>query len=137
MDSKSFRAVMKEVIKESLREILREEGLLQTLSESKQVTSKPAPKVIRQLNEETLKDLNANRKLLEQSVGKSKLMPAPSKGFDPFAGTQALTEAQASNGQAKTGPLKDIDPSDPGVDVSSLIGGNKATWKALVGGKKK
>lgn len=137
MDSQSFRKVMKEVIKESLREILREEGLLQTLSESKQPV-KAAPKVVRQLNEETLKDLNANRKLLEQSIGKSKLMPTPSKAFDPFAGTQPLTEAQASNSQAKTGPLKDIDPSDPGVDVSSLIGGNKKLWNALLtGGKKK
>ncbi len=136
MDAKNFKAMMKEVIKESLREILKEEGLLQTLSESKQPV-KHVPKVVRQLNEETLKDLNANRKLLEQSIGKSKLMPAPSKTFDPFAGTQPLTEAQASNGQVKTGALKDIDPRDPGVDVSSLIGGNKATWKALVGGKKK
>jgi len=136
MDSQSFRKVIKEVIKESLREILKEEGLLQTLSEAKQPV-RAAPKVVRQLNEETLKDLNANRKLLEQSIGKSKLMPTPSKAFDPFAGTQPLTEAQASNGQTKTGPLKDIDPRDPGVDVSSLIGGNKATWKALVGGKKK
>lgn len=137
MKPDNFKKLMKEIIKESLKEILVEEGFLQTLSESKQLEAKPSPKIVRQLNEETIKELNTNRKALEQSIGKSKLMPSHSAGFNPFAGTQALTESQASDGKARTGPLKDIDPSDPGVDVSSLIGGNKATWKALVGGKKK
>lgn len=132
MDAKNFKAMMKEVIKESLREILKEEGLLQTLSESKQ-TVKSAPKVVRQLNREAVQDFNDKRKKLEESFQKSRYV-APA--FNPFEGTQALTEGQVSD-SPKTGPLKNIDPSDPGVDVSSLIGGNKATWKALVGGKKK
>lgn len=132
MDAKNFKAMMKEVIKESLREILKEEGLLQTLSESKQ-TVKSAPKVVRQLNREAVQDFNDKRKKLEESFQKSRYV-APA--FNPFEGTQALTEGQVSD-VPKTGPLKNIDPSDPGVDVSSLIGGNKATWKALVGGKKK
>ena len=133
MDSKVFKATMKEIIKESLREILKEEGLLQTLSESKQPT-KTAPKVVRQLNREAVQDLNENRKKLEESFQKSRHV-APA--FNPFAGTQALTEGQVSDAP-KTGPLKNIDPSDPGVDVSSLIGGNKKLWNALLtGGKKK
>jgi hypothetical protein len=136
MDADNFRAVIKEILKESLREILVEEGLLQTLSESKKPVAKPAPKVIQQLKQNSVQEADGKRKLLEQSIQKSKLMPKPT-GFDPFAGTQPLTEAQAANGAQRRGPLKDIDPSDPGLDVSSLIGGNKATWKALVGGKKK
>lgn len=133
MDSKTFKATMKEIIKESLREILKEEGLLQTISESKQPI-KAAPKVVRQLNREVVQDFNEKRKKLEESLQKSKYI-APA--FNPFEGTQALTEGQVSDAP-KTGPLKDVNPSDPGIDVSSLIGGNKKLWNALLsGGKKK
>lgn len=136
MDADNFKKIIKEILKESLREILAEEGLLQTLTENKKPVVKQAPKVVRELNRGAVQEVDSKRKLLEQSIQKSKLMPKPT-GFDPFAGTQPLTEAQASNGAERRGPLKDIDPSDPGLDVSSLIGGNKATWKALVAGKKK
>lgn len=133
MDSKTFKATMKEIIKESLREILKEEGLLQTISESKQPI-KTAPKMVRQLNREVVQDFNEKRKKLEESLQKSKYI-APA--FNPFEGTQALTEGQVSD-SPKTGPLKDVNPSDPGIDVSSLIGGNKKLWNALLsGGKKK
>jgi hypothetical protein len=133
MDAKLFKAAMKQVIKESLREILAEEGLLQTISEAKHPV-KTAPKIVRQLNRETAQDLNNNRKKLEESFQNSRHV-APT--FNPFEGTQALTEGQVSDAP-KTGPLKNIDPSDSGVDVSSLIGGNKKLWNALLtGGKKK
>jgi len=136
MEADNFRAIIKEILKESLKEILIEEGFLQTLTESKKATPKPASKIVRELNREAVQETDTKRKLLEQSIQKSKLMPKP-KGFDPFAGTSPLTEAQASDKKQSQGPLKDIDPADPGLDVSSLIGGNKKLWKTLVAGKKK
>ena len=134
MDTDNFRAVVKEILKEALKEILVEEGILQTLTENKKVVSKPAPKIVGQLNREAASEANEKHKKLTESVMKSRFT---AKGFDPFDGTKPLKESQASDAAPNHGPLKNIDPSDPGVDVSSLIGGNKQVWKTLVTGKKK
>jgi hypothetical protein len=69
-----------------------------------------------------------NRKKLAGEIGKAGFLNTK---FDPFSGTKALTEAQASG----AGAGKDL--NDPGVDVSGLISGNKNVWKTLVNGKAK
>lgn len=131
MDTKELKAMLKPLIKECIKEVLMEEGLGKIISESKSekiVESKQAKKVIKEQKTEITE---ARKKMLDE-IGKSGYM---ANKFDPFAGTKALTEAQASG--SPTGPLASVDASDPGVDISSLMNGNKKVWNALVGGKAK
>lgn len=125
--------ILKKLLKESLREILEEEGLLQSLKESK-VATKQSPKIVGELNRNAAQEVEDKRKKLTESIQKSRFN---SGKFDPFAGTKALTESQASEQGVETGPLRGVNPEDPGVDISSLIQGNNSTWKAILAGKAK
>ena len=137
MDTKEMKAMLKPLIKQCIREVLMEEGLGKLVTEAKTSTVVEQKQPIQQkkeINEQQKVEL-ANRKKMLDEIGRSGYV---SSNFDPFAGTKPLTESQAKNGQANTGPLKDIDPSDPGIDISSLVNGSsKKVWKALVGGKGK
>jgi hypothetical protein len=134
MDNKELKAMLKPLIKQCIREVLVEEGLGKIIAESKTESvkeTKEQPQVKKVIKEQTVQITEARKKMLEE-IGKSGYM---SNKFDPFAGTKPLTEAQASN--AAAGPMSNIDPSDPGVDISNLLSGNKNTWKTLVAGKAK
>lgn len=126
MNTKEMKAMIKPLIKECIKEVLLEEGLAKLISESKQTTVVEKAKPATQVNEQ--------RKRMLDEIGKSGYVNSK---FDPFSGTKPLTEAQASNSGPSTGPLKDIDPSDPGIDISKLMNGNKKIWNALMGGKAK
>ena len=129
MDIKAIKETLKPLIKECIKEVLMEEGLGKMLSESKTAEqSAPKKQVIKQ---EPISESNQqleNRKKLASEIGKSGYLNTK---FDPFSGTKALTESQASG----TGAAKDL--SDPGIDVGNLISGNKNVWKTLVNGKAK
>jgi hypothetical protein len=126
MNTKELKSIIKPLIKECIKEVLLEEGLAKLISESKQ------PPAIEKVKPST--QVNEQRKRMLDEIGKSGYV---NNKFDPFSGTKPLTESQASNTGPNTGPLKDIDPSDPGVDISKLMNGNKKIWNALMGGKAK
>mgnify|MGYP003336859366 CR=1 FL=1 len=135
MDKVELKKVIKPLIKECIREVLMEQGLSKMISEAavaapvatqkQEVRAQP----VRQNNQ-----INEARKKMIEEIGKSGYM---NNSFDPFSNTEALTESQATDGAGSHGPLRGIDPNDPGVDISNLMNGNKNVWKALVGGKGK
>lgn len=133
MDTKEMKALLKPLIKQCIREVLMEEGLGKVIAEAKTETAKQPLQEKKVVQKQTPQVPEARKRMLEE-IGRSGYT-APN--FDPFAGTKPLTEAQASGGPA-SGPLANIDPSDPGVDISGLMNGNnKKIWNALVGGKAK
>lgn len=134
MNKDELKEIIKPLIKQCIREVLMEDGLRNILSEV-QTAPSPIQKQASAIPKPQKPVVTEARKKLLDEIGKSGYMNSK---FDPFANTAPLTEAQASNKGPSTGPLKDIDPSDPGVDINSLMGGsNKKIWKALVGGKAK
>ena len=65
-------------------------------------------------NNELRKDINENRRMLENSIGL--------KGV--FEGTKPLKDNMMTEGALSVpSPLSGIDPEDPGVNVESLLGG--------------
>ncbi len=71
--------------------------------------------------------LNEQRRQMLDAIGKDAY-----NGVDLFEGTTPISRAGSPGTAASpSGPLSDMDPGDPGVDISSLFGAS-AAWKKLV-----
>jgi len=130
-----IKPIVQECIQESVQQILLESGLLSSVisevvkgldrpamvTESKVVPppqKRPAPK----------QDKEISNKLVET---REKLMSAIGKdsygGVNVFEGVKPMM-ADAGPG-ASANPLKDTDPSDSGIDISSIANAN---WSKLI-----
>ena len=135
------RSELKLMIKECVKEILFEDGILSTLvaevavgitKAQTMVTEQkkaPAPKLTTDADrakEETSrrnKLLESKRKLLE-AMGSSKMS-------NVFEGTEPLRSGGQTGAPTTTGPLAGRDPTDAGVDISDLFSVAGKKWTAL------
>tara|TARA_R110000744_G_scaffold221498_1_gene340500 strand:- start:790 stop:1200 length:411 start_codon:yes stop_codon:yes gene_type:complete len=129
----------KDLIKESVKEVLIDEGVLKSvISEVVKavglVQSETAPTVIQesftqQVSEEAAE--NQRQKIMET---KKKMLNAIGNssygGVDLFEGTTPLRKGGGSD-PSPASALEGVDPGDPGVDISSLVGGANV-WKQLI-----
>ena len=118
------------MIKECIKEVLLEEGLSKIIAESMATATKPLAvneeaesrfeKLLIQNRPSSLapqhQPVKRQQKEQIQDVKKKMLDAIGNSGFDAFAGTEPLREQAEIKG------------SDPGVDISSLMG-NKQVWK--------
>jgi len=140
MKKNDLKQLIKPLVKECIHEVLIEEGLLSNVvaevakgmqgnlvTEAKQVASEPQYDPEQQRASKT-KD--ANRKLNEH---RAKLLGAINSdaynGVDLFEGTSPMTSYEAK--EPSGGSVDLGNPSDPGVDISSLMGGASKLWKAM------
>ena len=130
----------KRLIKESVKEVLIEEGVLSTIVSEvikgtnatsvmqTRVEDVPVAVVQEQREEQAQaqreKLLDTKRKMLE-AIGESSY-----NGVDIFEGTRPLNKGGSPGSTPKASPLSNIDPGDAGVDISSLLG-KKEVWKKL------
>ncbi len=127
--SAKLKKVLKPLIKECIKEIIFEDGVLSSIireaqgSPAKQVVKdeKPFTKFVKESKKEN-KQLNETRKKMRKAIAE-KL-----GDFDPFEGTKPLSSQQAS-GSPSSSPMSGVDPSDSGVDLSNLPGLGK--WGAI------
>jgi hypothetical protein len=137
MSKNDLKKILKPLIKECIKEVIFEEGALSTIisevmkgtSGSQQIVETKQPKQTRQNFE------NRDRKLKEAKARKRKLLDSIGKdaynGVDLFEGTTPAPAARTSQGQ---GPLDDVAPGDPGVDISNIFSGHSAKiWQKLSG----
>ena len=149
MNKETLKTILKPVLKECIEEILAEQGLLKVLAEAQNVEV-VKEEVRKDIKKEELKNnikkmIDATPQVVKQTVNetqermKKELKQAGllTKAFDPFAGTKALTEAQASDTAGAKGPLAGIDPNDKGVDIGGIMNMAAGRWKAHMGGKSK
>ena len=130
----------KELIKESIKEVLIEEGVLKSVISEVvkavgQVQENPKPVIENTFSQEAKKEASEkHRQKLAES--KQKMLDAIGKssfgGVDIFEGTTPMKKG--GNPQGSTTPasaLEGVDPSDSGVDISSFMGA-AASWKQLI-----
>ena len=135
----------KKLIKESIKEVLVEEGILSTIVAEvvrgvmsgnvimeKQAAPKEAPKV----DNSHLQAERAAKQKEKIQESKQKILDAIGKeaygGVDLFEGTAPMRQGGApGTADTPSSPLAGVTPGDPGVDISSLLGvaGN---WKELI-----
>ena len=134
MDKLELKKMLKPLMKECIREVLMEQGIMSLVSETKQTnTIKKEETVVNKQEVEQKPQINEARKAMLESIGKAGYL---NNKFDPFSNTKPLTETQAANAAPQKGLLEGMDLSDPGVDISSFMN-NTNKWKALAGGKGK
>ena len=135
MKKSELRQVLKPLIKECIKEVIFEEGILsnivsevaQGLGGQRIVETKQPAAPQRDYEEESRiakQKLQETRKRMLDAVGKDAY-----NGVDLFAGTTP----SAAPAQTKQGdPLSGVDPRDSGVDISQLFGGVNKNWSGVV-----
>ena len=142
MNKTQLKALIKPVVKECIQEVLIEEGLLTEvvsqvaagMNQQPIVENKQKKKDNNLFNEdlqmkrktqEVNQKLQEHRKKLLDSIGKDAY-----NGVDLFEGTEPMKQAGAPGASHRPSVLGD-DPSDAGVDISSLMGQASKVWQAL------
>jgi hypothetical protein len=142
MKKNELKKLIKPVVKECIHEVLLESGLLtnivsevaqgmnqNVIVETKQKTSDALFNEDQQIKKQVQKSnkkLREHRKKLMDSIGNDAY-----NGVNLFEGTDPLSNREATSSGPKPGTVDLGDPSDAGVDISSLIGGASQVWKAI------
>lgn len=135
------KSELKKIIKECVKEILFEEGVLSNLvaevafgitkAQGLVVEQKQAPqqpKVDLKAQEE---EAEARRKKLLETKRKMLDAMGNSKMKNVFEGTEPLKSAGSPGSSPGTSPLSGKDPNDAGVDISGLFNLAGQKWNAL------
>ena len=135
------KSELKSIIKECVKEILFDEGVLSNLvaevamgitkAQTLMVETKqtPAPQ-LRTQNDIEEENETRRQKLLET---KRKMLDAMgnTKMSNVFEGTAPLKSAGSPSAPSAQGPMTGRDPNDAGIDISGLFSVAGQKWKAL------
>ena len=142
MNKAQLKKLIKPVVKECIKEVLIEEGLLTEvvaqvasgMSRQPIVENKPKKRNDKLFNEDLQmkrKSREANKKLQEH---RRKLLDSIGgdayNGVDLFEGTEPMRQS-GTPGQAHSPSVLGDDPNDAGVDISSIMGNSSKIWQAL------
>ncbi len=139
MKKTELKKLLKPMIKECIKEVIFEEGILSGIvSEVAQGLGRPTLVESSVASKPSFED-NIDREAIAEDRKKAvqqrreKLLSAINSdaygGVDLFEGTEPLSSAGQASGQTQ-GPLSNIDPSDPGVDISGILGIAGGKWAA-------
>lgn len=143
MNREELKKTLKPLIKQCIKEVLLEESgvLSKVVNEVMQgMTSEVRPITERtstptrdtageQRQAQALQELHRQKKEMLNAIGGSAY-----NGVDLFEGTQPMTSGGSpSTGASPMGPMKDINPNDPGVDIGSIPGLNLDIARKLLG----
>jgi hypothetical protein len=140
MNKAELKKLIKPVVKECIQEVLIEEGLLTEVvaQVASGMTRKPIVEnkkskdnlfnedlQMKRKTQEVNQKLQEHRKKLLDSIGQDAY-----NGVDLFEGTEPMKQGAAPGTTHKPNVLGD-DPSDAGVDISSIMGQASKVWQAL------
>ncbi len=142
MNKSQLKKLIKPVVKECIQEVLIEEGLLTEVvaqvasGMSRRPIVENTPKKrndklfsedlqIQSKSREANKKLQEHRRKLLDSIGGDAY-----NGVDLFEGTEPLRNT-GTPGQAHKSNVLGDDPTDAGVDISSIMGKSSKIWQAL------
>ena len=136
------KSELKSIIKECVKEILFEEGVLSNLvaevafgitkAQQTIVESSPAQQVKNaKLEEARAHEKKKKRKRLLETKRKMLNAMGNSKMSNVFEGTEPLKQGGQPGKVSPHGPMSGRDPSDAGVDISGLFGLAGQKWQQL------
>ena len=135
MKKQELKKILKPLIKECIKEVIFEDGTLssiisevvkgvgQPIVETKQrFPKKQQPQY--ETDEQAKARLKKQRNKMMEAIGKDAY-----NGVNLFEGTTPAPAPQETG----RGALSDVDPSDPGVDISSFMGKSSLIWQKMAG----
>ena len=137
MKKSDLKKAIKPLVKECIQEVLIEEGLLSNIvaevatglqgnvnvvTEKKQNTTQQLFKQDNRRQQDQVKRLSEQKKKMLDAIGNEAF-----NGVDLFEGTTPTPAQQ----QTSAGSVDLGDPTDSGVDISSLLGGAAKVWNAM------
>ncbi len=136
------KSELKSMIKECVKEVLFEEGVLSNLvaevafgitkAQGLVVESKPPQAITQQQQEEIeARETEARRKKLLETKRKMLAAIGGGKMKGVFEGTEPLSTSGSPNEKPSASPLSGLDPKDSGVDISELFSLAGKKWNAL------
>jgi hypothetical protein len=141
MKRNELKKVLKPLIKECIKEVMFEDGTLSgIISEvvrginTKPITAAPASKPVvtnnsqekRQQISEKSEKINEARTAMLDAIGKDAY-----NGVNVFEGTTPMRSAGGSSATPQS-PLANVDPGDPGIDISGIMELSRNKWKDLL-----
>ena len=136
MKKSELRQVLKPLIKECIKEVIFEEGVLsnivsevaqglggQTIIETKQQPAE-SQRNYEEENRIAQQKLQETRKRMLDAIGSESY-----NGVDLFAGT---TPTSAPTESKQGDPLSGVDPRDAGVDINKIFGGKSKNWAGMI-----
>ena len=138
MKRSELKNLIKPLVKECIKECIHEEGVLSGIV-SEVVKGMGASPVIREQaepvkaaepmfrvpSEKKSDNLSEQRRRLADAIGNNSY-----GGVDIFEGVTPMN-APRSPEQSAGSPLGDVDPSDPGIDISGIVALGGKKWKAF------
>ena len=138
MKKSDLKQLIKPLVKECIHEVLLEEGMLSSIvsevaqgMQTQSIVESPSARPQRPNREaearqmkESRQKMNARRQELMDSIGRDAY-----NGVNLFEGTSPMTAEESST--PKAGSVDLGSSSDPGVDISSLVGGASRMWDAM------
>ena len=137
------KSELKNIIKECVKEVLFEEGVLSNLvaevafgiakAQGTLVETRNSDPVVnnQHLEEQKFQQQEAKRKKLLETKRKMLDAMGNSKMANVFEGTEPLKQGGTPNATPAHGPMANRDPSDAGVDISGLFSLAGQKWNAL------
>jgi len=138
MKKSELKNLLKPMIKECIKEVIFEEGVLSNIV-AEVVGGMGRPTLVESAPPQPTQNEDREVRLQEQHAvvqrQKNDLLAAINKdaygGVDLFEGTTPLSSGgSVSSAPQAQGPLSDLDPSDPGVDISGILGMAGGRWSA-------
>ena len=135
------KSELKNIIKECIKEILFEEGVLSNLvaevafgitkAQGTLVEAVPAKQNTAALAESREQETEQRRKKLLETKRKMLDAIGNSKMSNVFEGTEPLRQGGTPSESPAQGPMAGRDPNDAGIDISGLFSVAGAKWNAL------
>jgi hypothetical protein len=135
------KSELKNIIKECIKEILFEEGVLSNLvaevafgitkAQGTLVEAAPVKQDIAALAESREQEAEQRRKKLLETKRKMLDAIGNSKMSNVFEGTEPLKQGGSPGESPGQGPMSGRDPNDAGIDISGLFSIAGAKWDAL------
>jgi hypothetical protein len=143
MTKKDFKRILKPLIKECIKEVMFEEGVLSTVItevvKGTQTINSPQPRL--QMEKKQQANYPDQRELLEERrktelERKRKLLDAAGfGGIDIFEGTTPISQGGSmTEGTKPQGLFSELAPGDAGIDISGIMSLGASRWKTLAKG---
>jgi hypothetical protein len=136
MKKSELKTILKPLVKECVKDVLLEEGLLSNVVS--EVARGLSANVIVENNthakpkadEEHAKLLEEKQALLKEK--RRKMLDATGFGTNIFEGTEPISKAGDPSSPPQAGALAGVDPNDAGVDLNGIMAVAGRNWRDMI-----